>query len=70
MIWAAPSVPFSTWRKIAMATWRPGLHRKGYATLDDVRGLLSVPEDGSMRERRDYVAVLREANAGVAYGTW
>jgi len=51
-----------------------GLHawmrRKGYCTLDEVRGVLAVPEDGSARERADYVDALRDANS-TAYGsTW
>lgn len=34
MIWSAPAVPFSTWRKIAMATWRPRTDPIIWATID------------------------------------
>ena len=35
MIWAAPSVvPFSVWRKVAMATWRPRKDPMISATVD------------------------------------
>lgn len=34
MIWTAPSVPFSVWRKIAMATWQPRKDSIIWATLD------------------------------------
>jgi dihydroorotate dehydrogenase (fumarate) len=50
-----------------------GLHawmgRKGYTTLGEVRGMVAVPEDGSVRERGDYVSVLRRANSS-AYRAW
>ncbi len=47
------------------------IRRKGYATLDEVRGLLAVPPgtDGAQHERGGYVHALREANSG-AYGPW
>ena len=31
-------------------------------TVDAFRGLLAVSEDGAVRERRDYVAAVRDAN--------
>lgn len=34
MIWSAPSVPFSVWRKIAMATWEPRKDSAIWATMD------------------------------------
>ena len=34
MIWAASSVPFSVWRKVAMATWRPRKDAVILATMD------------------------------------
>lgn len=34
MIWAAPSIPFSVWRKIAMATWRPRKDPIIWATIE------------------------------------
>jgi dihydroorotate dehydrogenase (fumarate) len=45
------------------------MRHKGYRTLDEVRGMLAVPEDGSARERAAYVGALRDADSG-AYGTW
>ncbi len=42
---------------------RAWMRRKEYATVDEFRGMLAVPEDGSMRERRDYVAAVRDANS-------
>ena len=44
---------------------REWMRRKGYAGVDEVRGMLTVParEDGTARERRDYVSALREANS-------
>jgi dihydroorotate dehydrogenase (fumarate) len=48
---------------------REWMRRKGYTTLDEVRGKLAVREDGSARERRDYVSALRDANSG-AYVSW
>jgi dihydroorotate dehydrogenase (fumarate) len=50
-----------------------GLHewmgRKGYTTVDELRGLLAVPADTdeTARERGDYVSALREVNSR-AYG--
>jgi dihydroorotate dehydrogenase (fumarate) len=45
--------------------------RKGFATLDDMRGLLSVPSgtDQPAHERRGYVSALQEANSR-PYGAW
>ena len=45
--------------------------RKGFAAVDDLRGLLSVPQgtDEAAHERADYVSAMREANSG-AYGPW
>ena len=45
--------------------------RKGYATVDELRGLLAVPAgaDETATERGDYVSALREANNS-AYGPW
>jgi dihydroorotate dehydrogenase (fumarate) len=45
--------------------------RKGFRTLDEVRGLLAAPqaEDWAARERADYVSALRDADSG-AYGTY
>lgn len=48
---------------------RAWMRRKGYSTLDEVRGLLAVPEGQVARERADYVTAVREANSH-AYGTW
>jgi dihydroorotate dehydrogenase (fumarate) len=47
------------------------MNRKGYQTLDEVRGLLAAPdaEGWAARERADYVWAVREANSG-AYGTY
>src|SRR6476659_529887 len=47
------------------------MRQKGFASLDDVRGMLSVAPDGdeTAHERAGYVAALREANAGT-YGPW
>lgn len=39
------------------------MRRKEYSSIDAFRGLLAVTEDGSARERRDYVAAVREANS-------
>jgi dihydroorotate dehydrogenase (fumarate) len=46
------------------------LARKGFASVSDARGLLSVPADadGAAYERAAYVTVLQEANAG--HGPW
>ncbi len=45
--------------------------RKGYTSVDDVRGLLAVPigTDEVSRERGDYVSALRRANSG-GFGPW
>jgi dihydroorotate dehydrogenase (fumarate) len=45
--------------------------RKGFATIEELRGLLAVPvgADETAREREDYVSALREANSG-DYGPW
>ncbi len=43
---------------------RDWMRRKGFTTLDEVRGMLAVHEDGSARERGDYVSALRDANSG------
>jgi dihydroorotate dehydrogenase (fumarate) len=47
------------------------MNRKGYQTLDEVRGLLAAPdaEGWAARERADYVWAVREANSG-AYDTY
>jgi dihydroorotate dehydrogenase (fumarate) len=47
------------------------MSRKGFASLDDLRGMLSVPPDGdeSAHERAGYVSALRDANAST-YGPW
>jgi dihydroorotate dehydrogenase (fumarate) len=39
--------------------------RKGYATVEELRGLLAVPVgvDETARERGDYVSALRQANS-------
>jgi dihydroorotate dehydrogenase (fumarate) len=43
------------------------MERKGYATVDDLRGILSVAPDadGDAHERASYVGSLRNANRGV-----
>ena len=45
------------------------LGRKGFASVDEVRGLLSVPSgtDETAVERADYVSAMREANS-TAFG--
>jgi dihydroorotate dehydrogenase (fumarate) len=47
------------------------MERRGFAAVDDLRGMLSVPSDtdGDAYERAGYVGALREANLS-AYGTW
>lgn len=47
------------------------MRRKGYAAVDDFRGLLAVPigDDESARERSDYVSALRQANTA-DLGPW
>jgi dihydroorotate dehydrogenase (fumarate) len=46
------------------------MRRKGYATLDEVRGILAVPDgtDQAAYERAGYVRALEAANAG--HGPW
>jgi dihydroorotate dehydrogenase (fumarate) len=45
--------------------------RKGFAALDELRGMLAVPPgtDETLYERTGYVGALREANSGL-YGPW
>ena len=45
--------------------------RKGFTTVDELRGLLAVPSDTdeAAYERAGYVTALRAANAGL-YGSW
>ena len=45
--------------------------RKGFAALDELRGMLAVPPgtDETDYERAGYVGALREANSGI-YGPW
>jgi dihydroorotate dehydrogenase (fumarate) len=47
------------------------MDRKGFATVDEVRGLLAVPRDGNETEyaRAGYASALRAANAS-PYGPW
>ena len=47
------------------------MERKGFAAVDDVRGMLSVPADADedAHERASYVGALRNANSS-AYGPW
>ncbi len=46
MIWTAATVPFSVWRKIAMATWQPRTDPIIWATLDiDAEKLLGYIDD-------------------------
>ena len=46
MIWTASTVPFSVWRKIAMATWQPRKDPIIWATLDvDAENLTSYIDD-------------------------
>jgi dihydroorotate dehydrogenase (fumarate) len=51
-----------------LAAW---MTRKGFPTVDEVRGTLAVPTgaDAAAYERAGYVRALRAANAGV-YGPW
>jgi dihydroorotate dehydrogenase (fumarate) len=51
-----------------LAAW---MTRKGFQTVDDLRGLLSVPPtaDRAAFQRAGYVAAMRAANAG-AYAPW
>jgi dihydroorotate dehydrogenase (fumarate) len=48
---------------------RGWMQRKGYTTVEGFRGMLAVSQDGSARERRDYVAALQDAN-GRTYHTY
>ena len=45
--------------------------RKGFAAVDELRGMLAVPSgtDGAVSERAGYVGALQEANSGI-YGPW
>jgi len=47
------------------------MRRKGFATIDEVRGKLSVPRgsDETAHERRGYVNALQQANSK-SYGPW
>ena len=51
-----------------LASW---MTRKGFQSLDELRGMLSVPPDVDQAayERAGYVRAMRAANAG-AYTTW
>ncbi len=50
---------------------REWMGRKGFATVDELRGMLAVPTDvdETARERGDYVSALRQANSA-SYGPW
>ncbi len=50
---------------------REWMGRKGFTTLDEVRGKLAVPVniDGTARERADYVSAIQGADT-TAYGHW
>ena len=50
---------------------REWMRRKGYHSLDEVRGLLAIPaaEDGPALERAEYVGALRDADDS-GYGRW
>ena len=48
---------------------RDWMLRKGFTTLDEVRGMLAVHDDRSARKRGDYVSALRDANSS-AYGIY
>ncbi|MCV7151319.1 dihydroorotate dehydrogenase-like protein [Mycolicibacterium pyrenivorans] len=50
---------------------RDWMARKGYASIDEVRGLLAVPigTDEAAHERGDYVSAMRRANSA-EYGPW
>jgi dihydroorotate dehydrogenase (fumarate) len=47
------------------------MRRKGYTTVEELRGLLATPvgADETTRERGDYVSALRQANS-TDYGPW
>jgi dihydroorotate dehydrogenase (fumarate) len=51
-----------------LSSW---MERKGFATVDELRGMLSAPPDTdeAAHERAGYVSVLRAANSSV-YGPW
>jgi dihydroorotate dehydrogenase (fumarate) len=51
-----------------LSTW---MERKGFESVDDLRGMLSVPSDAdeTAYERAGYVSALREANVGRS-GRW
>ena len=50
---------------------RDWMRRKGYDAIRDIRGMLAVPvtQDGTARQRHDYVGMVREADTR-AYGPW
>ena len=50
---------------------REWMRRKGYTSVEELRGLLATPvgADETTRERWDYVSALREANS-TDYGPW
>ena len=47
------------------------MRRKGFAAVNDLRGMLAVPTDTdeTLQQRAGYVGALREANSG-SYGPW
>jgi dihydroorotate dehydrogenase (fumarate) len=47
------------------------MRRKGYSSVEELRGLLATPvgADVTTRERGDYVSALRQANS-TDYGPW
>lgn len=47
---------------------RDWMLRKGFTSVAQMRGMLAVHDDGSARERGDYVSALRDANNG--YGVY
>ena len=53
--------------KYLLAGW---MARKGYASVDDVRGLLAVPADTdqAVYERAGYIRAMRDANG--AHRPW
>ncbi|BBY65822.1 dihydroorotate dehydrogenase-like protein [Mycolicibacterium helvum] len=50
---------------------REWMGRKGFTTVDELRGMLAVPADidGTARERADYVSTIQSADTA-AYGPW
>jgi dihydroorotate dehydrogenase (fumarate) len=48
---------------VLLAGLRDWMLRKGFTSLDEVRGILAVHDDGSARERGDYVRAVRDANS-------